>query len=100
MKCSNLFLLGLLLIGPGVGQAAVTVSGDVRSPGQFEIKPGARLLDVIRNAQPNAESYWLGAAWLHRSLVDKQTRLKAGVLFDLKLLQRGPCSMAKAREQS
>ncbi|MGY3302840.1 hypothetical protein ACVK1X_002128 [Pseudomonas sp. PvR086] len=89
MKCSNLFLLGLLLIGPGVGQAAVTVSGDVRSPGQFEIKPGARLLDVIRKAQPNAESYWLGAAWLHRSLVDKQTRLKAGVLFDLKLLQRG-----------
>ncbi|UVM48507.1 capsule biosynthesis GfcC family protein [Pseudomonas sp. B21-015] len=89
MKCSNLFLLGLLLIGPAVGQAAVTVSGDVRSPGPIEVKPGARLLDVIRVAQPNAESYWLGAAWLHRSLVDKQARLKAGVLFDLKLLQRG-----------
>ncbi|NWC96621.1 MULTISPECIES: capsule biosynthesis GfcC family protein [unclassified Pseudomonas] len=91
MKCSNLIGLGfgLLLIGPGVGQAAVTVSGDVRSPGHFEVKPDARLLDVIRQAQPNAESYWLGAAWLHQSLVDKQARLKAGVLFDLKLLQRG-----------
>ena len=89
MKCSNLFLLGLLLIGPSVSQAAVTVSGDVRSPGQFDVKPGARLLDVILKAQPNAESYWLGAAWLHRSLEDKQARLKAGVLFDLKLVQRG-----------
>ncbi|WP_460146556.1 capsule biosynthesis GfcC family protein [Pseudomonas sp. S2_A02] len=89
MKCSNLMLLGLLLIGSGVSQAAITVSGDVRSPGHFDIKPGARLLDVIRDAQPNAESYWLGAAWLHRSLENQQARLKAGVLFDLKLLQRG-----------
>ncbi|WP_223483541.1 capsule biosynthesis GfcC family protein [Pseudomonas sp. A-RE-19] len=89
MKCSILLILGLLMIGPGVGQAAVTVSGDVRSPGHFDIKPGARLMDVIRDAQPNAESYWLGAAWLHRSLEDRQARLKAGVLFDLKLLQRG-----------
>ncbi len=88
MKCPNLLLLGLLLIGPTMSQAAVTVSGDVRRPGQFEVKPGARLLDVIKASQPNAESYWLGAVWLHRSLVDKQTRLKAGVLFDLKLLQR------------
>ncbi|MEG8244074.1 capsule biosynthesis GfcC family protein [Pseudomonas paracarnis] len=89
MKCSNLLCFGLLLIGPGAGQAAVTVSGDVRSPGAFEVKPGTRLLDVLRDAQPNAESYWLGAAWLHQSLVEKQARLKAGVLFDLKLLQRG-----------
>ncbi|EJN19490.1 MULTISPECIES: capsule biosynthesis GfcC family protein [Pseudomonas] len=89
MKCPNLLLLGLFLIGPGMSQAAVTVSGDVRSPGPIDVKPGARLMDVIREAQPNAESYWLGAAWLHRSLEDQQTRLKAGVLFDLKLLQRG-----------
>ncbi|MGF6223071.1 capsule biosynthesis GfcC family protein [Pseudomonas sp. YL-218 TE3947] len=89
MKCPNLLLLGLLLIGPGVGHADVTVSGDVRSPGDFDVKPGARLLDAIHNAQPNAESYWLGAAWLHRSLEDQQARLKAGVLFDLKLVQRG-----------
>lgn len=89
MKRLNFLWLGLLLIGSGAGQAAVTVSGDVRSPGAYEVKPGARLLDVIRVAQPNAESYWLGAAWLHQSLMDQQARLKAGVLFDLKLLQRG-----------
>lgn len=89
MKRLNLLWLGLLLIGPGVSLAAVTVSGDARSPGAYEVKPGARLLDVIRVAQPNAESYWLGAAWLHQSLMEPQARLKAGVLFDLKLLQRG-----------
>lgn len=88
MKCPNILLLGLLLIGPVVSQAAVTVSGDVLSPGDVSIKPGARLLDVIKATQPNAESYWLGAAWLHRSLEDKQVRLKAAVLFDLKLLQQ------------
>lgn len=76
-------------MGPCVGQEDVTVSGDVRNPGHINVKPGARLLDVISSAQPNAESYWLGAAWLHRSLEDQQARLKAGVLFDLKLLQRG-----------
>jgi hypothetical protein len=89
VKSLNLIWLGLLLIGPGTSQAAVTVSGDARSPGAYEVKPGARLLDVIRVAQPNAESYWLGAAWLHQSLMEPQARLKAGVLFDLKLLQRG-----------
>lgn len=40
MKCSKLLWLGLLLIGPGTGQAAVTVNGEVRSPGAFEVKPG------------------------------------------------------------
>ncbi|MGY2288722.1 capsule biosynthesis GfcC family protein [Pseudomonas sp. SDO528_S397] len=89
MKYSNFLCLGLLLLGPGAGQAAVEVSGDVGSPGRFELQPGARLLDMMRQAQPNAESYWLGAAWFHRSLVDKQAGLKAGVLFDLKLLQQG-----------
>lgn len=87
MKCPPLLLLGLLVIVPGLSQAAVTVSGDVRNPGEIAINPGARLRDVISAAQPNAESYWLGAAWLNRSQQEKQARLKAGVLFDLKLLQ-------------
>jgi hypothetical protein len=89
MKGLNLLLAGLLLASTDLSQAAVTVSGDVQSPGQIEIQPGARLLDVMTAAQPSAQSYWLGAAWLRRSLLDKQTRLKAGVLFDLKVLQRG-----------
>lgn len=89
MKRLKIVFAGLLLASSGVSHAAVTVSGDVRSPGQFDIQPGARLLNVISAAQPNAESYWLGAAWLRQPLLERQRRLKAGVLFDLKVLQRG-----------
>lgn len=77
----------LLLISGGVN-AAVNVSGDVRSPGAVELQPGGRVLDVMRLAQPNPEGYWLAAAWLRQTLLEEQTRLKAGVLFDLKVLQR------------
>ncbi|MFP3632622.1 hypothetical protein SB776_39125, partial [Burkholderia sp. SIMBA_045] len=51
------------LISGGVS-AAVSVSGDVRNPGPVELQPGARVLDVMRVAQPNPEGYWLAAAWL------------------------------------
>ena len=88
MKFSSLFCTCLLLMSSGVSVAAVTVSGDVRNPGQVDLQPGERVLDVIRAAQPNPEGYWLAAAWLRRPLLDEQTRLKAGVLFDLKVLQR------------
>jgi hypothetical protein len=70
-------------------QAAVTVTGDVLNAGSFTFVPGARLLDAVSQAHPNAESYWLAAAWLHQPMIEQQSRLKAGVLFDLKMLQRG-----------
>ena len=89
MKRLNIVFAGLLLAGSGLSQADVTVSGDVRSPGQFKIHPGARLLDVITAAQPDAQSYWLAAAWLRKPLLEEQSRLKVGILFDLKVLQRG-----------
>jgi hypothetical protein len=76
-----------LLISSGAS-AAVTVSGDVRNPGAVELQPGARVLDVMRETQPNPEGYWLAAAWLRQPLLEQQTRLKTGVLFDLKVLQR------------
>lgn len=79
----------LLLASSAMTQAAVTVTGDVLNAGSFTFVPGSRLLDAVSQAQPDAESYWLGAAWLHQPLVGQQSRLKAGVLFDLKMLQRG-----------
>ena len=81
--------LCVLLSHSAISQAAVSVSGDVLKPVSVAYKPGMRLLDVISQAQPNPESYWLAAAWLHQPEVEKQTRLKVGVLFDLKMLQRG-----------
>ncbi|MDR7055379.1 hypothetical protein J2W70_002747 [Pseudomonas koreensis] len=87
MKRLGLIAAGLLLIS-GACQAAVTVSGDVANPGPIALPPGGRLLDVISEAVPNAEGYWLAGGLLRQSLVEEQTRLKVGVLFDLEVLQR------------
>ena len=81
--------LCLLLSHAALSQAAVSVSGDVLKPVSVAYTPGMRLLNLISLASPNPESYWLAAAWLHQPEMEKQTRLKVGVLFDLKMLQRG-----------
>lgn len=77
-----------LMLVASVSQAAVTVSGDVANPGPVALPPGGRLLDVISEAVPNAEGYWLAGGLLRQSLIEAQTRLKVGVLFDLDVLQR------------
>jgi hypothetical protein len=77
-----------LMLVASVSQAAVTVSGDVANPGPVPLPPGGRLLDVISEAVPNAEGYWLAGGLLRQSLIEEQTRLKVGVLFDLDVLQR------------
>jgi len=71
LKRLNIVFASFCLAASGLSHADVTVSGDVRSPGQFNIQAGARLLDVITAAQPNAESYWLGAAWLREPLLEE-----------------------------
>lgn len=96
MRYSKTLSACLLLASSALSQAAVTVTGDVLNGGSTPFVPGARLLDIVSQAQPNAESYWLAAAWLHQPLLEQQNRLKAGVLFDLKMLQRG----ALLKEQS
>ena len=82
------FFSACLMVIAGVSQAAVTVTGDVANPGPVELPKGGRLLDVINEAVPNAEGYWLAGVLLRQSLLEEQTRLKAGVLFDLDVLQR------------
>ncbi|VVO71526.1 hypothetical protein PS862_01362 [Pseudomonas fluorescens] len=89
MRYSKTLSVCLLLASSTLSQAAVTVAGDVLNAGSVTLVPGARLLDVVNQARPNVESYWLAAAWLHQPLLEQQNRLKAGVLFDLKMLQRG-----------
>jgi len=87
VKRLRLWSAGLILM-TGVSQAAVTVSGDVANPGPIPLPPGGRLFDVISEAVPNAEGYWLAGGLLRQSLIEQQTRLKVGVLFDLEVLQR------------
>lgn len=89
MNVKKLIWASLMLVCPTLSHAAVTVSGDVQKPGQYEIAADARLLDVVLPSRPNAESYWLAATWLHKPELEKQQRLKVGVLFDLKMVERG-----------
>lgn len=96
MMLRKLATLVLLCSGASVSQAAMTVSGEVRNPGPIPLAPEARLLDVITASQPDAQGYWLGAAWLRQPLLAQQARLKAGVLFDLQTLQRA--ALAAGRE--
>ncbi|WP_426235854.1 capsule biosynthesis GfcC family protein [Pseudomonas sp. TWP3-2] len=81
-------LSACLLLITGVSNAAVTVSGDVANPGPVELPAGGRLTDVISVAVPNAEAYWLAGVLLRQSLLEQQSRLKVGVLFDLEVLAR------------
>jgi Capsule biosynthesis GfcC len=64
-------------------QVSVEVMGHVSHPGPQILPAGARLSDAILAANPQASAYPLAAAWLRASEQIAQTRLKAGVLFDL-----------------
>ncbi|MBO3277165.1 capsule biosynthesis GfcC family protein [Pseudomonas schmalbachii] len=90
MNCRNLLmaLAAALLCHAASASDQVEVRGDAKRPGLQTITPDTRLSTVFNAAQVNPESYWLGAAWLHQSLLKQQGRLKAGILFDLQLLKR------------
>ncbi|KQB52594.1 hypothetical protein AQS70_13890 [Pseudomonas endophytica] len=86
---AGLLLGACLLSNASHSNAAVAVTGEVSNPVSVAYTPGMRLLDVISKAEPYPNDYWLAAVWMHLPLLEQQTRLKVGVLFDLKLLQRG-----------
>lgn len=96
MKRRTVTALVLLWSCAGMSHAAMTVSGQVRNPGPVALQAEARLLDVITTAQPDAQGYWLGAAWLRQPLQQRQAQLKAGVLFDLQTLHHA--ALAAGRE--
>ncbi|MEW9624541.1 capsule biosynthesis GfcC family protein [Rhodanobacter geophilus] len=86
----NRLLCLLLMLAWSVAAHAVQVqaSGAAAHTGPLDLPDGARLSNAALAAQPLPQAYLLGAAWLRPSLTDTQTRLKAGVLFDLDALQR------------
>lgn len=73
----------------GIGQSAVahtvSVAGAVLRPGTFEWHADARLHDAVVAGQVRADAWFLGAALLRKSELEPQQRLKAGVLFDLRM---------------
>lgn len=78
---------------PGIAQTApatplqVQIEGAVEQPGTYRVAPGGRISTAVVAAQPNERAYPLGAAWLRREQIQAQTRLKAGLLYDLQALQ-------------
>ena len=80
-------LVGALLLGFGQSAAAHTVSvaGAVLKPGTFQWHADARLHDATVAGQVRADAWFLGAALLRKSELEPQQRLKAGVLFDIRV---------------
>jgi len=68
-------------------QVTVEVSGSVRNPGTLTLTSGARLSDAALAGAPDERSYMMGAALLRRGELIAQTRLKAGLLFDLEMIE-------------
>jgi hypothetical protein len=89
-RTATALLLGLLL--PTVALAAapaklrVTVRGAVTHAGTVAVPAGARLADVALAAGVRADAYPLGADWQVPSRVPAQRALKAGLVFDLRVL--------------
>lgn len=90
-------VLGLCLASASLvahAELQAQVAGAVNHPGVLSLKDGARLSDAALAAGVQPQAYLLGAAWLRPSLLVAQTRLKAGILFDLdqlhlRAMQRG-----------
>ena len=76
---------GLLADTPSVPADTVSISGAVLQPGSYQWHADARLRDVTVAGQVRADAWFLGAALLRESALEPQQRLKAGVLFDLRV---------------
>jgi len=74
----------------------VTVTGEVSHPGEIAFEGAPRLADAVKSAQVNRNAYVLGAAWLRPSLQAQQARLKAGLIYELGLIDDK--AMADRRE--
>ena len=80
-------LISLLLLQAATAYAVpVEASGSVHNPGWHQLPSGSRLSRLALAAAPTANAYILGAALLREQHHLEQTRLKAGLLFDLQQL--------------
>lgn len=68
----------------------VAVEGAVLNPGHVQLPSTARLSDAVLVARPATSAYPLGAALLRSGALPAQARLKAGLLYDLKVLAGNP----------
>ena len=75
----------LLVLGQSAMAETVSIAGAVLKPGTYQWHPEARMHDATVAGQVRADAWFLGAALLRESAIEPQQRLKAGVLFDLRV---------------
>lgn len=73
------------IAAPTADTLEVAIQGAVLQPGVYTFERGARLSNAAVAGQVSSEAWFLGAAWLRREAIEPQTRLKAGILFELKV---------------
>lgn len=85
-------MLGMLLATStqAVSPIRVEARGNVRHPGTHTLPADARLSAAALATRPDENAYMLGAALLREQAIPAQSRLKAGLLFDLDLLTAQP----------
>lgn len=79
-------LLCAALASPAQAAVSVRVDGRVLHAGAQALPEDSRLATALLAADVAPDAYVTGAAWLRPSLEREQRRLKAGVLFDLRVL--------------
>lgn len=84
---SGLLVCCIMWTYPAAAAVTVQVSGRVAHAGSQPLPDGARLADAAIAAQVSPDAYVLGAAWLRVRLREPQARLKAGVLYELGVLE-------------
>jgi len=65
---------------------SVEIGGHVRNPGSRNLPAESRLSVAALAGAPDAQAYLLAAALLRADAIQPQTRLKAGLMFDLQVL--------------
>ena len=90
MKLSRLCCLLACLAASTTGLASnrIEVLGALLAPGKKEVPEDLRLGQLLGQLRVDPLGYWLGASWQRQGLKAEQTRLKAGILFDLIQLER------------
>lgn len=76
-------LLATLILPLAAQAVDVQIKGAVTAPGLKQLAGHARLSDAALASPLRDDAYPLGASWQRPSLQVEQTRLKAGLLFDL-----------------
>lgn len=80
-------LLTAALFSTAPALASVSIEGQVLRPGSYELAADARLSNAVIAGGVLRSAWPLGAAWLRQSELQPQTRLKAGLLFELQQAQ-------------